>query len=154
MRVSLCAAVMVLGVLAGCVSSSEEDLDEVEPIPLGDLVPTRGIPVQAVRDLEIGRSRDGFIVTAFGTAPALGYARPRLRPRRDGNPGQDGFIDYDFVADPPKPGLERAQGSLQARQLRADVLLPQRRLRGAAGIRVHSLSGGVELGFGAGASEP
>ncbi|MEM8842924.1 MAG: hypothetical protein AAGD47_14240, partial [Pseudomonadota bacterium] len=102
---------------------------------------------QAVREIEIGRTRNGFVITAFGTAPALGYSQPQLRARRDGSPGLDGYLDYDFVARPPKPGLELNQGTLTARNIRADILLKRDDLRGATGIRVHALSGGVQMGF-------
>ncbi|MEM8698064.1 MAG: hypothetical protein AAGF44_02785 [Pseudomonadota bacterium] len=140
------AAAVTIG-LSGCglFSDDEEELPE-EPTAQ-ELAPTRGVPIQAVREVEIGRTRDGFVITAFGTAPQLGYALPRLRARRDGQPGQDGFIDFDFVASPPAPGLERGAGSLEARALRADVLLRTSELRDAAGIRVHALQGGLQLEF-------
>ncbi|MEM0945302.1 MAG: hypothetical protein AAGI70_15300, partial [Pseudomonadota bacterium] len=61
--------------------------------------------------------------------------------------GQDGFLDFDFVADPPRPGLERPQGIIQARSLRADALLREQTLRGVTGVRVHALNGGVQAAF-------
>ncbi|MEM7670033.1 MAG: hypothetical protein AAF317_12975 [Pseudomonadota bacterium] len=142
-RFSVLAAVIALG---GCSLFGD---DEPDPdLQVEEQLPTlRPVPVQAVREIEIGRTRDGFVVTAFGTAPALGYAVPQLRARRDGKPGTDGFIDFDFVATPPKPGLERPQGSISARSLRADILLERKDLRGSTGIRVHALSGGIQMAF-------
>ncbi|MEL6476463.1 MAG: hypothetical protein AAFR17_03975 [Pseudomonadota bacterium] len=148
MRVGISVlAALTIG-LAGCGLFSDDEDELADEAPTAeDLAPTRGVPIQAVREVEIGRTRDGFVITAYGTAPELGWALPRLRARRDGQPGQDGFVDYDFVASPPKIGLERGQGSLEARSLRADVLLKTSQLRDVAGIRVHALAGGLQLEF-------
>lgn len=148
MRVIKGALLIGVCALAGCslFSSDEEPVSEPE-LTATDLAPTRGVPVQAVREIEIGRTRDGFVITAFGTAEALGYSLPRLRARRDGSRGPDGYLDYDFVANPPAPGLERPRGNLEARDLRADVLLSQKDLRGVLGIRVHALGGGLQMDF-------
>ncbi|MEM6932516.1 MAG: hypothetical protein AAF526_02920 [Pseudomonadota bacterium] len=146
MRMIRLGVLVVAVALGGCGLFSDDEPDpdlEVEQ----QLPNLRPVPVQAVREIEIGRTRDGFVVTAYGTAPALGYALPQLRVRRDGKPGTDGFIDFDFVATPPKPGLERPQGSISARSLRADILLERKDLRGSSGIRVHALSGGVQMAF-------
>lgn len=109
--------------------------------------PVVKVPVQAVRSVELGRTRDGFIITAFGTAPGLGYAQPSLRPRRSGAPGADGFVDFDFVAVQPDPDFKLPQGTTRARALRADLPVTLRNLKGAQGIRVHALAGGVQLTF-------
>ncbi len=105
------------------------------------------VPIQAVREIEIGRTRDGFIITAFGTAPGLGFSLPQLRPRRSGAPGADGFVEYDFVASEPAPGLNLPPGTSSARALRADRPVSLDELRGAAGIRVLAINGGVQLTF-------
>lgn len=140
-------AVLVCGVLSGCGVFSSDDEAEAPFEPQVSEVVRNAEPITSVNDLEIGRSRDGFVVTAFGTAPALGFSAPRLRARRDGAPGNDGYIDFDFVANPPKPELERPGGAATAKALRADVFLNQRQLRNVLGIRVHALGGGLQLDF-------
>lgn len=105
------------------------------------------VPIQAVRSIEIGRTRDGFIVTALGTAPGLGYSLPQLRPRRSGAPGADGFIEFDFVATEPAEGLNLPPGTTGARALRADLPVTLLELRGAAGIRILAINGGVQMTF-------
>jgi hypothetical protein len=105
------------------------------------------VPVQAVRSVEMGRTRDGFLITAFGTAPGLGYSLATLRPRRKGEPGADGYIEYDFVAVEPPEEFNLPPGSTQARAMRADLPVELSRLQGALGIRVLALSGGVQMEF-------
>lgn len=105
------------------------------------------VPVLAVRSVEIGRTRDGFLITALGTAPGLGYSVPGLRARRGGAPGSDGFIEYDFVAAAPPEGTELPPGNTQSRSLRADLPVSLTQLQGAAGIRVLATSGGVQMDF-------
>jgi hypothetical protein len=117
-----------------------EAVEEAESTP---------VPVEAVRTVEIGRTRDGFLITAYGTAPGLGYALPRLRPRRGGAPGVDGYVEYDFVAAEPPPGFDLPPGTAQTRTLRADLPVSAAELRGAAGIRVMALRGGAQLDFAA-----
>jgi len=104
-------------------------------------------PVEAVRDIEIGRTRDGYVVTAFGTAPGLGYATPELRPRRDGQPGPDGMLDFDFVAQPPDRTLNLGEGPPMARGVRADYLVSIQKIEGVRGVRIHALTGGLQLTF-------
>jgi hypothetical protein len=105
------------------------------------------VPVQTVGSIEIGRTRDGFLITAHGTAPGLGYSLPTLRPRRDGAPGVDGYIEYDFVATEPPAGFELPTGTREARELSAYLPIGANALRGAAGIRVLALRGGAQLDF-------
>ncbi|MEM9960503.1 MAG: hypothetical protein AAF882_05605 [Pseudomonadota bacterium] len=109
---------------------------------------TRKVPVTSVARIEVGRTRDGFVITAFGAAPTVGYGVPELRPRRDGQLGIDGFLDYDFVAAPPNEGFELPAGSPRAQTIRADRQVPMVELEGAAGIRVHAISNGVQMAFG------
>jgi hypothetical protein len=105
------------------------------------------VPVEAVRHIEIGRTRNGYVITAFGEAPGLGHSAPELRVRRQGKVGPDGFIDYDFVAQAADPNLNLGEGTLQARMVRADLHVTARDLQGAAGIRIHGVSGGVKMLF-------
>jgi len=135
--------------LPGCsllgLEEEEPDGPFVEEAPDGTTLVRE--PVVSVERIEIGRTASGLALSAFGVAPGIGYARPVLVPRRDGAPGRDGVLDFDFLATPPDPGRELGQGSLDARRLRADILLDANRLRGARGLRVHALSGGVEMRF-------
>lgn len=105
------------------------------------------VPIQAVRNVEIGRTRDGFLISAYGMTSRLGYSMPQLRPRRGGAPGIDGYIEYDFVATEPAPGLDLPPGTAQQRQLRADLPVSANALRGASGIRVLGQRGGAQLDF-------
>lgn len=105
------------------------------------------VPVQAVQSVELGRTRDGFLITALGTAPGLGYSLPGLRARRNGAPGGDGYIEYDFVAATPPKGFDLPPGNTQSRSLRADLPVTLAELQGAAGIRVMALNGGVQMDF-------
>ena len=132
--------------LAGCsVFGSEEEETAAEP---GPAVVERGpVQVQAVRRLELGRTRDGIVITAFGTAPGIGYAGPRLEPRREGAPASDGLIDYDFVAVPPDPGFGLPTGRASAREIRADRFVSLDELQGSRGIRVHGRDRSVRVLF-------
>jgi hypothetical protein len=77
----------------------------------------------------------------------LGHSAPELRARREGKVGPDGFIDFDFVAQAPDPNLNLGEGTVQARMIRADLQVTGRELRGAAGIRIHGISGGLTMRF-------
>ena len=123
-----------------------DDIDEEPEAPVVDAGPMVR-SVDDVRSIEIGRTRDGVVVTAYGIAPGIGYALPRLEPRRNGRLGTDGFLDFDFVANAPDPGFQMPQGQVQARVLRADRLIGVNTLSSAAGIRVHGRSGGKQFEF-------
>ena len=105
------------------------------------------VPVTAVRSVELGRTRDGFLITAQGTAPGLGYSLPALRARRGGRPGTDGYVEFDFVASEPAANANLPRGTSQARAMTAVLAVKVRDLRGAAGIRVLALTGGVQVDF-------
>jgi hypothetical protein len=105
------------------------------------------VPVESVSTIEIGRTRNGVAITAFGIAPALGFGGAELRPRRDGAPGSDGILDFDFVARAPDAGFNLGEGAIEARAIRADVLLTPGQLQGALGIRIHAASGGLQMMF-------
>lgn len=139
------ALVAALMGLAGCAADDSEPASLFAEDPAPPAAPP--VPVQTVTSVELGRTRDGFIITALGTAPGLGYARPQLQPRREGAPGTDGYLDFDFVAVPPAPGFALPQGDPAARGLRADYAVRLRALRGAGGIRIHARDGGVQMQF-------
>ena len=141
--------------LGGCSSlAGNETSDERAERAVALQASTVQVPIQAVRTLEIGRTRDGFLLTAYGTAPGLGYSLPTLRPRRGGAPGLDGYIEYDFVATEPPAGFDLPPGTSQTRALRADLPVTASALRGAAGIRVMGLQGGAQLDFAPAAPPP
>ena len=105
------------------------------------------VPVQSVRSVEIGRTSSGILITAFGTAPGLGYSLPALRPRRGGKPAADGYVELDFVATEPIAGLPLPPGTTRTRALRADLPVDIRALRGVRGLRVMALQGAVQIDF-------
>lgn len=141
---SLVPVILVAAVLSGCSMFGDD-----EEVTAGGKVAIerRPEPIQALRNIEIGRTRNGYAVSAFGTAQTTGYGGATLQARREGQPGIDGFIDFDFVAIPPDPALNMPQGGLTAREIRADTQLSDRKLRGVAGIRVHTLSNSGQVGF-------
>lgn len=104
-------------------------------------------PVIEVERVEIGQTRDGIALTAFGIAPGLGYGRPRLVARRGGAPAEDGYLDFDFFVTPPDPSLALGQGERSARRVRVDLIVPNDRLRGRSGIRIHGVETGVRVPF-------
>lgn len=141
---ALAAAVLAALSLGGCSSSGADKTEEsaaqaVQADPY--------VPVESVRNIQIGRTRNGIAVTAFGIAPGLGFGAPELRPRRDGKPGPDGVLDFDFVARPPDARFNLGEGPIEARAVRADTLLTARKLEGVQGIRIHGASGGLQMQF-------
>ena len=140
-------AVLSLGACGdGGLWGDDGEAEEAERLASAEAEAPR-VPIQAVRGVEIGRTRDGFLITAYGLASGPGYSRPQLRARRDGAPGIDGYIEYDFVATEPPQGLGLPAGRPELRQLRADLPVSASALRGAAGIRVLGLTGGAQLDF-------
>lgn len=116
-----------------------------EPEP-AELVEPAVRPVDEIRGVEIGRTRDGIVVTAFGLAPTLGYADPRLEARRGGRVAEDGFLDFDFVGTIPDPAAA-VPGNPEARLLRADRLITIEAARQAKGLRIHGVQGGHAVVF-------
>jgi hypothetical protein len=141
------AALCAMLALGGCAwfGSDEEEAAAVEATE--EAREARPVNVQAVQRLEIGRTRGGFALAAFGTAPGLGYSAPRLVPRRDGRPATDGMLDYDFVLTPPPEELALPPGTPKARAVRADVEIPVGVARQVRGVRVHAVSGGAQMFF-------
>lgn len=144
-RIVAFAALAAASVIGGC---SLFDSDEEEPAAAEQAVAeARYEPVVEVRDIEIGRTRNGLVITAIGLAPGAGYAAPELRPRRDGRPGPDGYLDFDFVARAPNPALNLGTGSERVRTVRADRHLSVEELGGAIGLRIHAAEGGMLMTF-------
>lgn len=103
--------------------------------------------VSEVLGVELGRTRDGVLLTARGTAPGLGYALPELRARRGGAAAADGYIEFDFVASPPDPALVLPEGTAKARQILANRALFDAQLRGVRGLRIIARTGATSVTF-------
>lgn len=141
---ALAVAIAAVISLAGCSLFGSDKPKETET-QAAEADPY--IPVETVRNIEIGRTRNGIAITAFGIAPGLGYGAPELRARRDGTAGPDGILDFDFVARAPDANFKLGEGSVSARAVRADTLLSPSQLQGVRGIRVHADSGGLQMLF-------
>ena len=139
--VALLAAVVALGACSSKEKKREEQAAE-EAIEAA-----RFEPVDKVLNIEIGRTRNGYVVSVVGLAPGLGYGAPELRPRREGNVGPDGFLDYDFIVQAPDPKLNLGQGEVSARRVQMGLQVKAEDLRGATGIRVHAVTGGLQMAF-------
>jgi hypothetical protein len=138
------AAITAALALGGCSMFGPDDEEEAAA---AEQAAARYVPIEAVRHIEVGRTRNGYVITARGVAPGLGHGAPELRARREGKVGPDGFIDFDFVAQAPDPNLNLGEGSVQARMVRADLHLAARDLQGAVGIRIHGEKGGLQMRF-------
>lgn len=132
--------------LGGCSLFGSEDKAEVAAAKQA-AIESLYEPIAAVRHIEIGRTRNGYVITVYGFAPGLGYGAPELRVRRQWSLGPDGIIDFDFVAKAPDPRLNLGKGPVEARAIRADLHVTARELQGASGIRVHAVSGGIQMKF-------
>jgi hypothetical protein len=142
--------------LAGCESGTDytPDLRVLEPsqprepeMEMPEEVVTR--PVAEVLSVELGAMRRGRLLLVEGAAPATGWFLPRLQPRREGRPGPDGFLDFDFVAAPPalNGGAESPRGTPAQRRLKAARPLTPEDLAGAVGVRVHAGGGAAARRF-------
>lgn len=153
----LCVGVAVTMLTGGCSTGTflddvgtlwgEPSKKEVAEASAREQAILQKVPVQSVGSVEIGRTRDGILVTAIGTADRLGYSLPTLRARRNGQPGADGFIDLDFVATQPAPELNFPVGTTRTRALRADLPISLRDLGNARGIRVIAATNARQIDF-------
>lgn len=153
-RISLLLLAPAALMLTGCGfidnpwGSSKREIEETERLAEARAVK---VPIQSVQRAEIGRTRNGFLITAYGAAPGFGYTFPVLQPRREGAPGIDGYVDYDFMATEPQPDQNLPQGATD-QLIRADLPVDAEALRGVVGIRIHALSGGAQIDFDQGPS--
>ena len=109
-----------------------------------------GPPAQSasrIDNLELGRLHRGYMLTAIGLAPGLGYWDPKLVIRYNGELAPDGFYEFDLVARPPyvQEGSENAP--ITARRIRGDYEITPEMLRSARGVRVWSARDSVEGQF-------
>lgn len=141
------AAMLALGGCSLFGSGDDEAEAEAEAEAAAEAAEAAYESVVEVREIEIGRTRNGLVITAIGTAPGIGYAQPELRPRREGGAGPDGYLDYDFVARAPLQPPAATEAPERARSVRADHHIGLNDLRGVRGIRVHAAEGGMMMNF-------
>lgn len=145
-RTAALAALAALLALGGCsLFGSDDD----EPAGAAAAEPAAPVydPVTEVRNIEIGRTRAGIVITVTGLAPGAGYAVPELRPRREEKPGPEGYLDYDFVARAPEGISNPPTATERTRMVRADRHVLIATLRGVRGIRIHAAEGGMMMNF-------
>lgn len=145
---------LILG-LSGC-----ETMDDLNPFSSDNSDPRYGASDQIVRpkaevpkefvveitNLELGRLFRGYMLTAEGLAPGIGYYEPELRPRNDGELAPDGFLEFNFVAAAPEE-VTGTDAPEDLRRLRGDVELTPDMLRSARGVRVWAANASVEGRF-------
>lgn len=141
-----------ISALAACSYLPDVGLfDDDEPAAAAAADPDANLPpkvvVNRIENLELGRLYDGFMLTAFGIAPGVGYYQPELRPRFGGRPGPDGMYEYDLVVRPPADPNAGADAPITARIVRAETELTPAMLRGSRGVRVWSERDSVEGRF-------
>ncbi|MEM7269304.1 MAG: hypothetical protein AAF401_08625 [Pseudomonadota bacterium] len=146
-RAALVFAVIGALSVAGC-SAFDEPLFTEESISGSDEVATLAkSPVVRIDSLELGRLYRGYMLTATGVAPGVGYFAPELRIRYGGELGPDGFFEFDFVAASPADPNAGRDAPITARVLRGDFQLSPEMLRAARGVRVWSSRDSVEGRF-------
>lgn len=129
--------------LAACGASEPPPMIEPVMAP-GEARAALGLAmIDDVSGAQLGRTRDGFLLSAQGSTAGASWRTPRLRPRL-GVAGPDGFIEFDFMAAPPA-AAEDTPGATQ--RLRADTVLAPEQLRGAVGARVHGRRSLAEVRF-------
>lgn len=100
-----------------------------------------------IDSLELGRLHRGYMLTAIGLAPGLGYWDPALVIRYNGELAPDGFYEFDLVARPPYEAVESENTPITARRIRGDYEITPEMLRSARGVRVWSERDNVEGRF-------
>lgn len=141
-----CAAVATAMALGACSLIPDGPLFDETKVDPETLLPPK-VAVSSIETLELGRLYEGYMLTAFATAPGAGYYQPELKIRYGGRQAVDGFYEYDFLVRPPETPSELSGAPAAARQIRADLELPVEMLRGAAGVRVWSDRDSVEGRF-------
>lgn len=138
-------AILTAATLSGCGGSIFGNDVEETAAPEAQLPPKES--VLRIDALELGRLFDGYMLTAYATAPGVGYYQPELRPRYGGGLSADGFYEFDFMVRPPENPAIDPGAPASARVVRGDFELPVDKLRGAAGVRVWSATDSVEGRF-------
>lgn len=88
-----------------------------------------------------------YVINATGQVNTGGWANPRLEPIGEVT---DGIQDYDFVADPPKPGVMVTQGIATLKALPINLGRTSSSIRG---IRIHSATNNIQKLFDIGVSD-
>lgn len=149
MKTSRFAAAALAMLLSACSLIPDGPLFSEETLS-GVNDPDAGLPskvaVVRIENLELGRLFNGYMLTAIAIAPGTGYYQPELRPRYGGEPGPDGFYEFDFVARPPATS-GGGDAPITARSIRGDVELSPQMLRTGRGVRVWSARDSVEGRF-------
>ncbi len=150
---------LALATLAGCtisgggpgdpLSTESRQLQEAYVASLRE-------PTPRVTGLELGRMRDGFLLSAFAQTATQGWSAALLRPRTP-LMAADGMLEFDFVAAPPQPDTDKASAAgpeeTQAEPprrpatLRADRVLAPSLVAEAVGVRVFAREGSIEGRF-------
>jgi len=138
-----CAAPAAALLLAACGSSAPPPMIDPVMAPAEARVAQGLTMIDDVSGAQLGRTRDGFLLSAQGSAAGASWRTPRLRPRL-GVAGPDGFIEFDFMAAPPA-AAEDTPGATQ--RLRADTVLAPEQVRGSVGARVHGRNSVAEIRF-------
>lgn len=136
------AALAVTGALAACGSTPQTPA--APPAPVED--PKR--PVTGRVTLDLGRTFEGYMLTATAIADAAGWSAGELRPR--GIAG-DGFLEIDFLALPPsaealiaEAAAPRAEAARRVIAFRPFLLAD---LQQVGGLRVIGRDGAVAIAF-------
>lgn len=136
-RIRMAAALAAALTAAAC---ADDPAPEAAAPPPADEAVTR-VAVDQALTAEIGRTHDGFVLSATGLAQGVGWRAARLRPVTV-VAGPDGFIEFVLVAEPPAardPGLQQ--------RIRADTVLAPEQLAFARGARVSARAGTAETLF-------
>jgi hypothetical protein len=136
------AALAVTGAAAACGSNTDAPPPATAPVE----DPKR--PITGPIALDLGRTFDGYMLTATAIADAVGWSSGELRAR---GVAADGFLDIDFVALPPSAEALIAEAatprSEAARRVIAFRPLSLADLRPLAGIRVNGRDGPTTITF-------
>lgn len=114
----------------------------------GALMPNaQKLLVDTVDRIEVGRTRSGLLLAAFGSAVETGWFQPALRPLNSGVPAPDGFLEFEFVAAPPELNVVDGQeqrpprGTPEQRRVKGVRPVAATELVDVAGIRVFAARG-------------
>lgn len=138
------ATLALAGALGGCTVGGEVPSPAAAPAPVED--PKR--PVTGAIAIDLGRTFDGYMLTATATADAVGWSGGELRQR---GVAPDGFLDIDFVALPPAAEALIAEAATprpaSARRVVAFTQLTLADLQPLAGVRVRGRDGTTTVAF-------
>jgi hypothetical protein len=132
---TLAAPAVVVAALGAC----DRDEPAPPPQPLVPAAPARGVAMR-IDDIEIGRTFDGYAISATGTFTGRGWTLPGLRIRDEEGLGPDGYLDLELTAQVP-PTVAPAEGETR---MTGHALVRNAQVAGAKGVRVGAWSGSEE----------